>query len=40
LAIENVVITGWKLPEIFFFKQKTAYEINMISDEDFVLIQE
>lgn len=40
LAIENVVITGWKLPEMIGTPNAQAYEINMISDEDFVLIQE
>lgn len=40
LAIENVVITGFKLPEMVGRPNAQAYEMNMISDEDFVLIQE
>lgn len=40
LAIENVVLTGWKIPEMIGIPNAQAYEINMISDEDFVLIRE
>jgi hypothetical protein len=40
LAVENVVITGFKLPEMIGTPNAQAYELNMISDEDFVLIQE
>ncbi len=40
LAIENVVITGLKLPEMIGHPNAQAYELDMISDEDFVLIQE
>jgi hypothetical protein len=40
LAIENVVITGLKLPEMVGMPNAQAYELNMLSDEDFVLIQE